>query len=80
MSIKIIETSTEERYMETKQLFNEIKPLLDKGYSYASALKKVGRLKSNQGVKHVAWGRDVIEYGESQGYKYNDYARCKKVW
>ena len=74
--IKVIETSTAERKQETIELFNEIKPYLDDGYSYTSALEKVGRITSKaKGYYYCqAWFKDLKEYGESQGYYYTDYS------
>ena len=42
--IKVIEQSTDERNEETKQLFEQIKPLLDKGHTYMSACIEIRRV------------------------------------
>ena len=70
--MKVIEQSTKEREQETKALFESIRPLLDDGYTYNKALRKV------KGVATLntsnAWYRNVIEYGEKQGYRRSDYS------
>ena len=70
--IRIVEMSTAEREAETRELFEAIKPLLDKGYTYNKALRKVKNLRSLN--TNNAWYRDVIKYGESQGYPKEDYS------
>lgn len=79
--ITVIEQSTSERQAETRELFEQIQPLLDEGYGYMSALIKIGRVtKSNSkcGYYRHAWFRDLREYGESQGYDYNTYSGKKR--
>lgn len=71
--ITVIEQSTEERKKETKELFDKIRPLLDEGYIYSNAINKVlGR--TGKPYYSNGWYRDVIRYGESQGYDYNSYS------
>lgn len=70
--IRVIQQSTAERKKETKELFELIKPYLDKGYSFNNAIHEVTgfRVRSvNRG-----WHKDLIEYGKSQGYDYNEYS------
>lgn len=64
--MRIIERSTYERNLETKELFDKIRPLLDDGYSYNKALKVI-RNANSINTNH-GWYKDVVEYGESQGY------------
>ena len=73
--IKVIEQSTAERNEETKQLFEQIKPLLDKGHTYMSACIEIGRvpLKSRHRYYTMAWFRELKEYGATQGYPYRMY-------
>ena len=73
MTIKVISQTTAQRREETKELFRSIQPLLDEGYSYSSALIKVGRVGYSPALIHRAWFRELIEYGGTQGYDYNDY-------
>ena len=70
--MKVIEQSTAEREQETKELFEAIRPLLDDGYTYNKALRKVKRLSTLNTSN--AWYRNVIEYGEKQGYNRSDYS------
>lgn len=71
--ITVIEQSTEERNQETKELFEEIRPYLDEGYTYKTALIKVGKVNPNRNLNVRGWVRDLIEYGKSQGYLYGDH-------
>ena len=70
--MKVIELSTAEREQETKELFEAIRPLLDGGYTYNKALRKVKNLKSLN--TNNAWYRDVIKYGEKMGYPKEKYS------
>lgn len=74
--ITIIEQSTSERNQETRELFESIRPLLDKGYSYMTACVKVGRVSNStrNGQYGFRWFRDLKEYGAEQGYPYNEYS------
>ena len=61
--MKIIEQSSNERDMEVKTIFYEMKPLLEAGETYSKAFIEVtGRTLNTRLFK------DVVEYGESQGY------------
>ena len=79
MSIKVITQSTSERLQETKELFEKIKPFLDDGEIYTNACMKVKNLKRRPRIREGGWFRDVIEYGETQGYKYEDYSYRRKT-
>ena len=74
--ITVISQTTQERDEETRRLFESIKPYLDDGYSYTSALKKVGRINSKAKGYYYGqgWFRELKEYGESQGYAYTEYS------
>ena len=75
--ITVISQTTSERNEETRQLFEQIKPLLDDGYGYMSALVQIGRVtKSESKCGHYrhAWFRDLKEYGEKMGYPYSVYS------
>ncbi len=69
MPIKVIEQTTAERKQETVDIFNQVKPHLDRGYSLRQAVLKV----SDRNITNVknGWYRDLIEYAESQGYEYH---------
>lgn len=74
--MKIIERSMSDRLRETKELFEQVKPLLDKGYSYNQAVIKVKKIP---GVNtRSGWFKDLIEYGEEMGYLRKDYATSRK--
>lgn len=78
--IRVIEQGTEERKRETKELFESIRPLLDKGYSYMTACVMLGycedRLRHNHYSK--GWFHDLKEYGKSRGYPYARYSGRKR--
>lgn len=67
--INIVSQSTSERHEETKALYDECKPYLDKGYS----LRKAVMIVSDRRVSNTknGWFRDLRDYAESQGYEYN---------
>lgn len=71
--IRVIEQTTEERKQETRELFNKIRPLLDNGIMYNKAVKQVKNLPPDYSCTQLAWFRDLIAYGETQGYAYKDY-------
>ena len=68
--ISIIEQSTQERKQEIIDIFNQIKPLLDNGHSYSSALRAV-----DPSLARSKLSKEVINYGETQGYSRNNYSR-----
>ena len=69
MPIKVIEQTTAERKQETVDIFQKVKPYLDRGYSLRQAVLKV----SDRNITNVknGWYRDLIDYCESQGYEYH---------
>lgn len=69
--IRVIQQSTEERKAETIQLFEKIKPLLDKGYSFNKALSEVTDLSVTN--YRNGWFKDLINYAKTQGYDYHEY-------
>jgi len=75
MTITVITQTTEERNEETKKLFEQIRPLLDNGYGYMGAVVEIGKVpdKYRNSYYGQAWFRDLKEYGEQQGYPYDDY-------
>ena len=74
MSIRVISQSTEERNLETVELFEKIKPFLDEGYIYSQAVSLVIGKNETFNRFQDAWYRDLVDYGESMGYAYDDYS------
>ena len=74
--ITVVEQSTAERNNEIEMLFEEIKPLLDNGYSFKLALQEIGRIKENHNISvRNGWLKHLIDYAKTQGYDYN---KCKQ--
>lgn len=72
--ITIIEQTTSEREQETRELFESIRPYLDKGYNYRRALILIGRISENTKLNNRnGWFRDLTQYGASRGYDYYDF-------
>ena len=69
MPIKVIEQTTAERKQETRDIFQKVKPYLDRGYSLRQAVLRC----TDRNITNVknGWYRDLIEYCESQGYEYH---------
>ena len=65
MMIKVISQTTAERNQETQELFQECKPLLDKGFTIGQAVKKVLGLKHNN-FYNRAWFKEVKNYAKQQ--------------
>ena len=69
MTINIISQTTSEREQETRELFDQCRPLLDKGCGLYTAVKTVtGKQPTN---KKNGWYRDLIDYAAKQGYDYH---------
>lgn len=66
--IVVISQSTCERKNETRELFEQIKPLLERGLIYAKAVKIVKGLPEDYSLSGRAWYRELLSYGKSQGY------------
>ena len=77
MPIKVICQSTSEQNEETIQLFNQIRPLLNKGYSYHRAVKEVCNSPPNSNIAYYSWYKRLLRYGETQGYPRKNYLRSK---
>ena len=76
--ITIISQTTAERQQETIELFEQIRPLLDQGMIYSAAVMKVRNISYHFNRNKQAWFRDLVDYGESQGYAYEDHCGKKK--
>ncbi len=68
MGIRVITQTTAERKEEMKQLFNDCKPLMDKGYPLSKAVREILQLNHNTFTSQ-RWFKDLRKYAESQGYK-----------
>lgn len=68
MTIRVISQNTAERNAETKRLFLECKPYLDKGVSLARAAQIVTGV-NHQSYTQRHWYRELREYAESKGYR-----------
>ena len=73
--MRVVERSTSERNMETVSLFNQVKPLLEEGYSYNLAVKKIKNINSLN--TNLGWFKELVEYGEGQGYLKKNYESKK---
>ena len=78
--ITVIEQTTSERQEETRQLFETIRPYLDEGYGYMSALHQIGRVQKGRssGYYRMAWFKDLVKHGEQEGYDYDTYSGKKR--
>lgn len=61
----VIETTTDDRKTEMRELFNKMKPFLEKGASYNKAYESVMGHKPST---TRAWWKELVKYGEKQGY------------
>lgn len=75
MTIRVIQQSTNERKQETIQLWMQVKPLIDEGYSFRQALIKLGYKVSNT---RNGWYKDLVSYALTQGYDHNEYKWKRK--
>ena len=65
----VIERTTQDIENETRELFEECKPLLDEGYGFYEAIRTVKKLSPSSNIGHLAWYKRFRAYAESQGYK-----------
>lgn len=68
--ITVIEQSTQERKQEIIDIFNQIRPLLDEGHSYLSALNTI-----DPSIARSRQSKEIINYGETQGYSRSNFSR-----
>ena len=77
MGITVVSQSTKEREDEIKELFGKMKPLLLEGKSFNQALCIVMGT-NNQAYTSRRWYRDLLEYGEKEGFSKDDYSALDK--
>lgn len=65
----IVERSSQDIDNETKQLFDDCKPLLDKGMGFYAAIRQVKGLTPSSNFGNNSWYKRFRAYAESQGYK-----------
>jgi len=68
LNFVIVEKSSAERDQEDRELFDEIKPLLDKGLTIRKAVREVKGLNHNS-FTNQDWYKRVYEIGVSNGYE-----------
>ena len=73
MSIRVIEQTTAERREETRRLYLQCKPYIDKGWSLAKAAKLI---KGYSPTNRHGWYRDLIEYAET----HSDYDHRSRLF
>ena len=65
----IVERSSQDIEDETIQLFNDCKPLLDKGMGFYAAIRQVKGLRESSNFGNSSWYKRFKKYAASQGYK-----------
>ncbi|MBR2557142.1 MAG: hypothetical protein IKE95_02035 [Methanobrevibacter sp.] len=68
MTIRVISQNTAERNAETRRLFLECKPYLDKGHSLTKATQIVLGV-NHQSYTQRHWYKELRKYAESLGYE-----------
>ena len=66
MTIKVISQTTREREEETHQLFLQVKPLLDQGYTLSKAVQKELNI-NHTAFFNNAWYKDLRKHCIEQG-------------
>ena len=66
--IKVITQTTQERYEEIVQLYEDCRPYLLQGLTLRQAVSKVKGMK-NPPSPNLAWFRDLRQYAWEHGYK-----------
>lgn len=67
--IRVISQTTAERNQETRELFNEVKPLMDKeDLTLGQAVKRIKQIP-NTNFYNQAWFKELKNYAKTQGYK-----------
>lgn len=70
MTIKVISQTTAEREEETRQLFLQLKPLMDNGYTLSKAVKQELNIKHNA-FYNQTWYKDLKKECIRQGVNPN---------
>ena len=66
--MKVIERTQEDIDQETKELFQECKPYLDKGYGFYKTLRIVKNIPETSSFGNSSWYKRFREYAIKQGY------------
>ena len=73
--IRVICESSNQRKELAKKNFEKIKPFLDKGMIYSNACIHAGLVDDSKGSwRTYSWYKDIVSYGEKQGYPYKNYS------
>ena len=78
--IGVIERTSSDVDNETRELFEEIEPLIQQGHSICNAVKTVKNVSSVN--TKLGWYRRIKEYAIQQGYPADvnvEYGRPRKV-
>lgn len=76
--ITVVETSTSERKAETRRIFEDVKPYLDRGYSLVRALEATGN-NDKRRCSSRGWFKDLTDYMDSHGYYHRDYQYNRRI-
>ena len=67
--IGVIERTSEDLDKEAKELFQQCKPLLDKGMPFYKAVRTVKGISESSNFANNSWYKRFRAYAKSQGYK-----------
>lgn len=68
MGITVIEQTTAERQKETEELYEQVKPYLDKGLPIYKAVPQALHI-NHMGFHQQRWYKDLLDYAVKQGYQ-----------